>query len=44
GLLQPGDALPSERQLCEQFGLSRTTVREALRGLNREELIRTVPG
>lgn len=44
GLLQPGDALPSERQLCEQFGVSRTTVREALRELNREGLIRTVPG
>jgi GntR family transcriptional regulator len=44
GLLKPGDALPSERQLCEEFGLSRTTVREALRGLNRQELIRTVPG
>jgi GntR family transcriptional regulator len=44
GLLRPGDALPSERQLCEEFGLSRTTVREALRGLNRQGLIRTVPG
>jgi GntR family transcriptional regulator len=44
GLLQPGDALPSERRLCDEFGLSRTTVREALRGLNRQGLIRTVPG
>jgi GntR family transcriptional regulator len=44
GLFQPGDVLPSERQLCEEFGLSRTTVREALRGLGRQGLIRTVPG
>jgi GntR family transcriptional regulator len=44
GVLGPGDALPSERQLCEQFDVSRTTVREALRDLNRTGLIRTVPG
>ena len=31
GLLQPGDALPSERQLCGELGLGRTTVRGALR-------------
>jgi GntR family transcriptional regulator len=44
GLLQPGDALPSERLLGDEFGLSRTTVREALRELSRQGLIRTVPG
>jgi len=44
GSLQPGDALPSERQLCKEFDLSRTTVRQALRELNQESLIRTVPG
>jgi len=44
GLLQPGTPLPSERQLCEEFGVSRTTVREALRELSRQGLIRTVPG
>jgi GntR family transcriptional regulator len=42
--LQPGDPLPSERQLCERFDVSRTTVREALRELNLMGLIRTVPG
>lgn len=44
GSLEPGDALPSERQLCEDFDLSRTTVREALRELTQSGLISTVPG
>ncbi|MEE8391995.1 MAG: GntR family transcriptional regulator [Anaerolineae bacterium] len=44
GRLQPGDALPSERQLCDEFNVSRTTVREALRELSSQGLIRTVPG
>ncbi|MEA3339084.1 MAG: GntR family transcriptional regulator [Chloroflexota bacterium] len=44
GLLQPGDALPSERQLCEEFNVSRSTVREALRELSDQGLLRTVPG
>jgi DNA-binding FadR family transcriptional regulator len=33
GALIPGDKLPSERELSEQFQLSRNTVREALRSL-----------
>lgn len=44
GLLQPGTPLPSERQLSDEFGVSRATVREALRKLSHEGLIRTVPG
>src|SRR6476660_10272833 len=34
GALKPGDRIPSEKQLCQQFGVSRTSVREALRSLS----------
>ncbi len=39
GLLKPGDRLPSERELAEQFGLARNTVREALRALEMSGLL-----
>ncbi len=39
GRLAPGDQLPSEKDLTEQFGLSRITIRDALRVLESEGLI-----
>ncbi|HEX5608895.1 MAG TPA: FadR/GntR family transcriptional regulator [Solirubrobacterales bacterium] len=44
GTFSHGDKLPSEAELSEQFAVSRTTVREALRALASEGLIRKVPG
>ncbi|WP_405813170.1 FCD domain-containing protein [Streptomyces sp. NBC_01390] len=44
GEFTEGMALPPERQLVEQTGLSRATVREALRILEVERLVRIRPG
>lgn len=39
GELKPGDKLSSERDLAEQYGVSRSAVREALRSLERGGVI-----
>jgi len=39
GHLKPAERLPSERDLCEMFGVGRPTVREALRVLDNMGLI-----
>jgi GntR family transcriptional regulator, transcriptional repressor for pyruvate dehydrogenase complex len=40
GELKEGDALPAESELMERFGLSRPTLREAIRVLEMESLLR----
>jgi DNA-binding FadR family transcriptional regulator len=44
GVLAPGHKLPSEMALAQDFGVSRTTVREALRTLVADGLVEKVPG
>jgi GntR family transcriptional repressor for pyruvate dehydrogenase complex len=34
GILKPGERMPSEKLLCQQFAVSRTSLREALRSLS----------
>jgi GntR family transcriptional repressor for pyruvate dehydrogenase complex len=43
GTWSPGDKLPSERALAEEYGLSRPLVREALRGLEERGYIQVLP-
>ncbi|WP_376796587.1 FadR/GntR family transcriptional regulator [Thermogemmatispora sp.] len=44
GELRSGDRLPSERELSEQFGASRTAVREAMKTLAQRGLVDMRPG
>jgi GntR family transcriptional repressor for pyruvate dehydrogenase complex len=44
GTLRPGDKLPPERELAEQFGVSRTAVREAVKALREKGLVEIQPG
>jgi len=42
--LRPGDRIPSERELGEQFGVSRTVIREAIRHLAAKGVLEVVSG
>ena len=44
GELSPGVLLPTEQQLCLEYGVSRITVRKALEELERNDLIDRVQG
>jgi DNA-binding FadR family transcriptional regulator len=44
GMLPPGSRLPNEATLAREFGVSRPTLREALRSLAAQDLIRTAKG
>ncbi|WP_189268393.1 FadR/GntR family transcriptional regulator [Streptomyces fuscichromogenes] len=44
GTLPPGSALPVEPELCETFGVSRITIREAVKSLEGKGLVRARQG
>ena len=44
GALKAGDQLPPERELAQQFGVSRTAVREAVKALHEKGLVEAYPG
>lgn len=44
GQLKPGDRLASEKELIDQFGVSKATLREALRALEAMGLVQTRKG
>lgn len=43
GRIQPGDTLPNEEALCDEFGVSRGVLREATKVLAQKGLIRVRP-
>jgi GntR family transcriptional regulator len=43
GEYAPGERLPTERELCEQFGVSRITTRHALHLLEEQGLVERLP-
>jgi len=44
GKLTPGDQLPGEHELCQEFNVSRTVIRQALNELTRKGLINREKG
>lgn len=44
GELEPGDRLPNERQLAEDFGVSRTVIREAMKSLAHSGMVEVHTG
>jgi len=44
GDLKTGDKLPPERDLAQQFGVSRTAVREAVKALREKGFVEAYPG
>ena len=40
GEFGPGERLPTEAELCEQYGVSRITVRRAIKNLVDDDMLR----
>jgi len=43
GVLKPGDKLPAERKMAQEFGFGRTQIREALHKLEFYGIVKTLP-
>ncbi len=43
GTYRPGQVVPSESTLVQEFGVARNTIRKAVKALREEGLITTVP-
>ncbi|AND40510.1 FadR/GntR family transcriptional regulator [Cytobacillus oceanisediminis] len=44
GQIKKGDKLPTETELCEEFEVSRTTIRDAIKALQDKGLIQVIQG
>ncbi len=44
GAVAPGDLLPTETELCEHFGVSRTVIRESVKRLEEKGMVSVVQG
>ncbi|NPV87299.1 MAG: GntR family transcriptional regulator [Anaerolineae bacterium] len=44
GVYQPGQQLPTQRELCEQYHISLMTMRKVLDELHRMQVIHSIPG
>lgn len=42
--LKPGDKLPTEMEMCQQLGVSRNVLREAIKALEITGIVRSTPG
>jgi GntR family transcriptional regulator len=42
--MEPGERLPSDEELCREFGVSRMTARNAMQRLADDGLVRRIPG
>ncbi len=42
--MQPGERLPSDAELCREFGVSRMTARNAMQRLEADGLVQRIPG
>lgn len=42
--MRPGERLPSDAELCEEFGVSRMTARNAMQRLAEDGLVQRIPG